>query len=226
MIVQAVLPITLPDHATFDNYISAQNDTAVTVLKNLLSDNTASGTLYIWGPPASGKSHLLFAACRMISQSVYLSLSQPLMTPEILDDLESHELVCIDDVQFAAGRTDWEFQLMALLEKVESENSRLVFTANSPPDNLDFQLADLENRLSGRLNSRLYPATDDEKIEILIARARQRGMSINQATAKFAVRHYSRDLHSLMELLDQLGSTTLQLGRRITIPLIKNLDSD
>ena len=71
---QMALPLRLADHAVFDSYLSTGNETLVAMLADLASGTNAQGC-WIWGAPATGKTHLLQAACdKAGDRSVYVPL--------------------------------------------------------------------------------------------------------------------------------------------------------
>ncbi len=88
---QLALPLRLADHAVFDSFLDIGNETLVAVLAEL-ADGVGDGC-WLWGPPATGKSHLLQAVCNEAGDTaVYLPL-QGLADadPSILDGLASRE---------------------------------------------------------------------------------------------------------------------------------------
>ncbi len=218
--MQATLPFGLKDYATFENYKVGDNQAAVAVLQDLLTHN-ASMTCYLWGTAGSGKTHLLYSACKNVSDSIYVPTMNLDLQPAYLDSLEEHELICVDDIHSVAKQTSWERSLLSLLEKVESSRNKLIFTSNVPPIELNFALKDLVNRLTSRQAIKLQQISEKEKVEILIDRATRRGLRLEKQVIDFAIRRYSRDMHSLIRLLNRIDHASLTEHRRITIPFLK-----
>ena len=59
---QLALPLRLADHAVFDTFLAAGNEAAVDYLRSLAAAPPGHGA-WVWGAPATGKSHLLQATC-------------------------------------------------------------------------------------------------------------------------------------------------------------------
>jgi DnaA-homolog protein len=52
--------------------------------------------------------------------------------PSIFDDLESRDLLAIDDVQAIAGKADWEVALFDLFNRARAQGCALLI-AGTPP---------------------------------------------------------------------------------------------
>jgi DnaA family protein len=59
---QLALPLQLQDHAVFESFWPAGNEALIGFLRDLAGDDARPGC-WLWGKPASGKSHLLQAVC-------------------------------------------------------------------------------------------------------------------------------------------------------------------
>ena len=71
---QLALPLRLADHAIFETYLATGNEALVDYLRSLTSAAPGQGA-WIWGAPATGKSHLLQAACeRFGDRAAYVPL--------------------------------------------------------------------------------------------------------------------------------------------------------
>ena len=67
----------------------------------------------------------------------------------------------------------------------------------------------------------LHALTEPERRAVLRIEADARGVFLSDEVMGFMLSRFSRDLSSLMHLLDQLDGYELQAQRAITIPLIK-----
>ena len=224
MINQTVLPVSLPDYATFENFLPAANERSVVLLKQLLTEKIANKTCYIWGETGTGKTHLLYSACKISTNSAYIPLKQTRFQPEALDGLDENEIICIDDVQAIATQSNWERSLMMILTKVESTKKILLFAGSAPPQELGFELRDLTSRFCGLQLLKLRPVNDTEKSVILIDRAARRGITIDETVARYILNHHARNMHSLISLLDRIDDVSLKSQRKVTIPFLKNLE--
>jgi DnaA family protein len=69
----------------------------------------------------------------------------------------------------------------------------------------------------------LQALTETERRAVLRREADARGVFLGDEVMDFMLTRFSRDLGSLMLLLDQLDGYALQTQRAITIPLIKSM---
>lgn len=228
MAIQLVLPVRLCDEASFANFhLATANRGAVMRFERFV--HQGSGSLYLHGPPGSGRSHLLQAACRALEELdgtfVYLPLELLRDSPpdELLDGLETRLLVCLDDVDAIAGRDAWEEALFHLYNRCLETGSRLLVAAKLPPAQAGFRLADLRSRLQGGEILALARPDDDDHIDALCLRARNRGLVLDRDVARFICSRSRRSMDALLEVLDRLDVASLGAGRRLSIPFVKDV---
>ncbi len=229
---QLPLNLRLKDSSSFENYLPAGNRAVFEHLRNALvalaQGRVVEPVLFLHGPAGSGRTHLLQAACRAAQAAgrttMYVALGEPDIAPALLEDLERHALVCLDDVERIAGRTDWEATLFALAERLRAAGGMLLAAGARPPRELGLKLPDLVTRLGWGPVYALAPLTDDEKLEALRLRARNRGLDLPEEVARYILARYPRDLDSLFGLLDRLDSASLAEQRRLTIPFLRRFE--
>lgn len=224
---QLTLGLSLKDEATFANFYAPKNAEIVTELKK-----TASGqgekAVYLCGTRGQGCSHLLQAACHEAYQqqmsSVYLPLAQLIsLSSEVLNGLESLDLVCIDDLHVIAGLPEWEEAIFHLYNRLYDAGGKMIIAANDLPKSIKLQLPDLISRLSWGFVFQLHPLEDNEKLFILIMRANHRGISLSDEVGKYILTHCPRHMGTLFAALDALDKASLAAQRRLTIPFVKEV---
>ncbi len=221
---QATISVDERNPASFENFFTDNNQPALTLLREFIADDTLNTSCYLWGKRGTGKTHLLYAACRCVSPSFYIPILDLHVQPEDITRLESNRLICVDDIQSITGQPSWEKRLLVLLDNLETTGNLLLLAGDRAPVDLDFDLKDIVNRLKGRQVLRLSPSADETKIKILIDRATERGLSIDASVVQFILNHYSRDMHSLLRLLDRIALSSLKYHRRVTIPFLREMD--
>lgn len=224
---QLILKVGLQAEATFTNYYPGNNQHCVNALRAMIS-GTGERVIYINGSPGQGCSHLLQAVCHQANQQqiscIYIPLQKMIThTPSAFEGLELFTLVCIDDLQMIAQRPAWEEALFHTYNRIHDAGGRLVFAAVNPPKRLGLALADLVSRLSAGMVFQLQPLTDDEKLQALLLRAKQRGMLVTLEVGRFILNHCARDFNNMFAILDQLDAASLVEQRRLTIPFIKSV---
>lgn len=221
---QLTLPLRLADHAVFASYFAAGNETLVATLTELAGGTAAQGC-WVWGAPATGKTHLLQAACEMAGdRSVYVPLSMlGTAGPGILEGLASRELICLDDIDRVAGDADWEAALFGLCNEVLDAGRSLVVAAAMSPRECPIELPDLQSRLARLAAFKVRELDDEQRIGALQLRARHRGLELPDDTASYLLSRNRRDMASLYELLDKLDLESLRAKRRLTIPFVREV---
>lgn len=181
--------------------------------------------VHLRGGPASGKTHLLQAAVSAVAavgaRAIYVPLRE--LFPDgaqLLDDLDSVEMVALDDIDACAGDSDWERRLFNLYNAVHASQRWLLWSARGEPA---FALPDLASRLKASLTYQLHELSDDDKAAVLRARAQARGLAVPEAVLEFVMLRERRDLATLLHLLDELDAAALAQGRALTVPLVREV---
>jgi DnaA family protein len=221
---QLALPLQLADHAVFASYLDSGNETLVATLSGIAAGHNSHGC-WLWGAPATGKTHLLQAVCEAAGdRSVYLPLTMVIDAgPGVLDGLASRELVCIDDIDQVAGRPDWEIALFDLSNQIFDSGSQLIASATSSPRECAIGLADLQSRLARLPVFQIKALGEKERVSALQLRSRHRGLELPDDTATYLLKRSRRDMASLYEVLDRLDKEALRAKRRLTIPFVREV---
>ena len=232
MVRQLALNLRLRDGSSFENYYSGDNREAVGCLQDLLRDPPAvSGpaSLYLWGEHASGKTHLLEAACRRVQAergvALYVSLATAGILPSVLEAAEQAFLICLDDVHAIAGNGNWESAIFACYELARTTGARLLMAAAAAPIHAGFKMPELATRFAGGSVYQLRGLPDDAKLAAIQLRARNRGFDLPPDVGRYILHRYPRDLVSLFALLDRIDAASLVQQRRITIPFLRELEA-
>jgi DnaA family protein len=177
---------------------------------------------YIWGEPGSGKSHLLKAVSEALhAQGARVGWmdASSLEPPEFN---ESWAAVVLDECHlYTAVQQQAAFNWFVNALNSADGHPRWVLAAGSlPPADLALR-EDLRTRLGWGHVFELHALTEPERRAVLRVEADARGVFLSDEAMDFMLRRFSRDLSSLMLLLDKLDGYALQTQRAITIPLIK-----
>lgn len=216
---QLPLALALQDHAVFETFRAPGDGAVVAAVR----DPVPPG-VWLAGPPGSGRSHLLQAACahRPEARCAYVPLgSAP--APEMLEGMEALDLVCLDDFDRAAGDDAWERALFRLVNGLSLAGGSLVVAASGAPAEIGIRLPDLLSRCQALARFRLRYLDDEERIDALRVRAAFRGFDLPADTARYLLRRVPRDMSRLTALLDRLDAASLAASRRLTIPFVREV---
>ena len=183
--------------------------------------------IHLWGLPGVGKTHLLRAACKALSeQGLSVSYLEPTQGPPDsgqLNDMAGHSLACMDAIERIAGNRDWEVALYDLHERMRDHGRPLLSASRTTPGTLPLQLADLASRLGWGLVYRVHPLqTDAERLQALLLRARARSFTLHEDVARFLLQRLPRDMPTLCTLLDHLDHASLSTGRHVTVRFVRD----
>ena len=221
---QIPLALKLPRNASLDTFVAGANAPALEHVRAIAAGGRDEA-VWLTGPAATGKTHLLTGACRAASdaglRSMYLALDAA-RDPAMLRELETVDLLALDDVHCAAGRTDWERALFVTLD-ARLQSGGLLLAADFAPRECGFGLADLESRATAAAVYRLAALADEDLAVALTQLAAQRGLRLDEAAASFLLQRVGRDLAGLTQWLDRIDRFGLASQRPVTIPLIREV---
>ena len=226
---------------TLDNFIATGNENLIAVLKDIQSNwqqapseqkalSTDSKMIHLWGASGSGRTHLLSA---LQLQATELGINAFLLNHDssmdewracadvLIENNQAPGLLCVDDIdhlsEFAQGAL---FRLHNLIR--EASHQHLITTSLAPSSNLQIR-EDLKTRLVWGLVFQMHALSDAEKLQALHQAATERGLQISSEVAPWLLKHFHRDMPSLMSLLEALDNYSLETKRAITLPLLKEM---
>lgn len=201
----------------FDNFFASVNRAAVDHLRNL---QPLAAPVYLWGPGGCGKTHLLqaLAARAQHSGQVVGWFDADDRLPWVLSPAWS--LVVVDRCE-ALGDSA-QHSAFALFEEAASHGVQWAAAGRLPPVDLPVR-EDLRTRLAWGYVFAMQPLPDAETRAALRREADRRGIFLSDEVMGFLLTRFDRDLGHLMRLLDRLDTFGLAKGRRITVPLVRQM---
>ena len=218
---QIALDIGLACAPSFATFFAGPNEAALKHLELWVGNSLRSPVpTYLWGEASSGKTHLLKAvseALREQGASVGWLDASLLEPPEFK---ESWAAVIIDDCHlYTAVQQHAAFNWFV---NAQTHQRWVLGAGELPPADLKLR-EDLRTRLGWGHVFRLHVLSEPERRAVLRQAADARGVFLGDEVMDFMLTRFSRDLGSLMELLDLIDGYALQTKRGITIPLIKSM---
>ncbi len=205
-------------------YASKDNLHVVSILK----DKTFQDDLFIFGSKESGKTYLLQAMCNSYSSlnksSLYIPLKKAMgYGTEIFESLENIQLICLDGIENVISTIEWEKAIFNLINKTLISKSRLIITSSEDLQSLNFVLPDLESRLRKIESYELTPIQDKDILDALKYISKLKSINLGDKEARYLVTYAQRNISNLVHILESLDQLSMEMKRKITIPLIKEV---
>jgi DnaA family protein len=228
---QLLLDLEPPRVPTLDNFVVGRNAEVLAALRHLCTtvpEHPSARCLYLWGPKGSGRSHLAAATCSLLGGSLLVGSEASAAdvreaAERIVDGApDVRRMLAVDGVeQLNADAQEALFHAINLLR--DDPRGALLVTGGATPRDLFLKPGrdDLRSRLAWGLVYQLHRLDDSEKDAALEQRAEQQGFPLTPEVRRYLLTHFSRDLGSLMRMVDALDRHAREHRRIVTVPLIR-----
>lgn len=238
--MQLVLPFTIAPRYTFDSLVVHEGiGAALSTLRTVLtSGEKPLPHILLHGPAGTGKTHILNAFAVTLEQQSSAEASvnviacegqsarfpglEELISRE--DAVESLAAVIVDDIHLMDSEA--AALLWTLSNKLTRTGAPLLMGSRLAPKELFTDDPHLRSRIVSGLVLEVQPPEDPVRMLILDKMARDKNVRISREVAGYLVTRKSRNVRELEKLVEILDHTSLQLKRRITVPLIKMLEKE
>jgi len=207
---QSALDLLAPALPTLDNFVPGANGALLAALR-AAQVGQGPAFLHLWGPPGSGRSHLLAA---LQGSTVAALAGTPVPAFEA-----QRTLYVVDDVhRLDAGG---QAALFGLQNEVRQHAGRILLTsADRPPAQLQLR-EDVRTRLAWGLVFAVHPIAEADQAAALAAYARARGARVDDELVPYMLTRLPRDMRTLVAVLDALDAYALAQQRALTVPLLR-----
>ncbi len=220
-----VLDIGLATGPTLASFMAGPNEAALQHLRIWASERASSANrspvpCYLWGASGSGKTHLLKAVREALrEQGARVGwLDASVLEPPEFD--ETWSVLMLDDVHlYTAEQQQAAFNWFV---NAQTHQRAVLAAGERPPADLTLR-DDLRTRLGWGHVFGLQVLSEPERRAVLRQAADARGVFLGDDVMDYMLTRFSRDLGSLMELLELIDGYALQTKRGVTIPLIKSM---
>jgi len=239
---QLILSLVTPPRFTFESLVVHEgNEKALSTIRSVYIPSMKPWPpLYLHGPAGTGKTHILNALASMLAEPSVkghggVKMTEPEGEPPIfpqlarlvaLDETEFLQLkaVSVDDVHLISGEDRAHF--WNLFNKLNRSGAALIMTSRVPPEAMFPDDPHLSSRIASGLVFCLDPPADPVRVLILDKMARDRNLRVSPDVGTYLVTRKSRNVKELGKLMEILDKASLQLKRRITLPLVKQLERE
>jgi len=225
-VTQLPLALRYPPDQRFETFVVPS--VASLMPLRALATGQSCDWVYLAGVEGTGKTHLALAACAAAEALSRRSAFLPLASAtgrlrDALVMLDGNDFIAIDGVDVVAGHADDELALFDFHNRAHDAGKSVLYTASAAPDLLPLGLPDLHSRLSQCTRISLVQLDDAGRRQVLMLRARRRGLVVDDAAIDWLLKRVGRDITGLTQLLDTLDKASLAEQRRITVPFLRKV---
>ena len=217
---QLGLPISLDSKKLLDNFIA--NSELLNLIHQLFQDKKAS-EIYVYGLTGQGKTHVLqgvvLKALASDKNAIYIDCIDSF--PEhLLDFIDQLSFISLDNVDLISKENQEIF--FDLYNRARQAGVVILVSGSSLPADLTV-MKDLKTRLSLAAVYKLEALNDQLTMEVLNKKMNDRNLTIDSKIYEYLFKNYSRDLNTLVSVMNQLDKASLQSKKAISIPFVKTV---
>lgn len=225
---QMALDLGLVPGPSLNRFFAGSNQAALAHLHVQVNESwdtpRATVPTYLWGEMGCGKTYLLRAVAEALREQsspvgwLDASTRFPSAFNERWSAVILDEVHLYNPVQQAAA-----FNWFVNATSPATGARRWVLAAGDvPPSDLKLR-DDLRTRLGWGEIYQLHLLSEAQRKGVLKDEAKRRGLVLTDDVMDYMLKRFSRDLGSLMQLLDHLDNFALRNKRGLTIPLLKDM---
>ena len=218
----------------FNNFVQGKsNELAYAATQQVAQKpGLAYNPLLLYGGTGLGKTHLLHAAGNLIhhehqhTRVVYLHSER--FVSEMIQALRGNKMeafkqhyrtagaLLIDDIQFFAGKERTQEEFFHTFNALLDSQQQIILTCDRYPKELDGIEARLRSRFGWGLTVAIEPPDFETRVAILMNKAQERGMALDEAVAYLIARRMRSNVRDLEGALNTLSANSRFSGRPIT----------
>jgi chromosomal replication initiator protein len=200
---------------TFDSFVTGKANQLARAAAMQVAGNPgdAYNPLFIYGGVGLGKTHLLqaignellrerpMARVRYIHAERYVSdvvkAYQHKAWDAFKQSYSSLDLLLIDDIQFFNNKSSTQEQFFYLFNTLTEAKKQVIITCDTYPKEIEGIEDRLKSRFSWGLTVQVEPPETEMRVAILLAKAKQVGMVLDEQVAFFIAKHIRSNVREL-----------------------------
>ena len=200
---------------TFDSFVTGKANQLARAAAQQVASNPgdAYNPLFIYGGVGLGKTHLLqaignellrerpLARVRYIHAERYVSDVVKAYQHKAWDAFKlsysTLDLLLIDDIQFFNNKSSTQEQFFYLFNTLTEAKKQVIITCDTYPKEIEGIEDRLKSRFSWGLTVQVEPPETEMRVAILLAKARQVGMALDEQVAFFIAKHIRSNVREL-----------------------------
>jgi chromosomal replication initiator protein len=232
-----------PEH-TFDNFVEGKANQLAKAAAKQVADNPGTGynPYFLYGGVGLGKTHLIQAIGNQILQDkpnakvIYLhserfvaDMVKALQTNKIEEFKKfyrSLDALLIDDIQFFAEKTRTQEEFFHTFNALLEGNKQVILTCDRYPKEIDGVEERLKSRFGWGLAVAIEPPELEMRVAILINKAIERGVHLDNDVAFFIAKRVRSNVRELEGALKRVIANAHFTGQDITVDFVKDALKD
>ena len=200
---------------TFDSFVTGKANQLARAAAQQVASNPgdAYNPLFIYGGVGLGKTHLLqaignellrerpLARVRYIHAERYVSDVVKAYQHKAWDAFKlsysTLDLLLIDDIQFFNNKSSTQEQFFYLFNALTEAKKQVIITCDTYPKEIEGIEDRLKSRFSWGLTVQVEPPETEMRVAILLAKAKQIGMTLDEQVAFFIAKHIRSNVREL-----------------------------
>ena len=243
--MQLVFDFPVNPRYGFDNFVVCSGNEVAFRFARMLVQERTHNLLYIYGPPGSGKTHLLAALgnCLYADKSQgetgkspelpYLSFGnvEPLyrgdylaeQTSRLAERFRNAPALLVDDIHLIPDNVNLRIELWQIFNDFFDSGRKIAITGNAPPRELPTLDDHLISRLLWGLVAAIDVSDDDSRRLIMKKLAEDRQIKLSADVINYLLHQTRRDIPSLAGTLENLNRHALVTGKKISLRLVQEV---
>lgn len=224
---------------TFESFVEGKSNQLARAASVTVSDNIGKvyNPLFIYGSSGLGKTHLMHAIGNAVLQKnpdaniVYLHSEkfvqdmvkalQQNQINQFKDYYRNIDVLLMDDIQFLAGKERSQEEFFHTFNNLLDRKHQVVLTCDKYPKEIDGLEDRLKSRFSWGLPVAIEPPDLETRTAILIKKAQQAGVDLDQEVAFFIAKRIPSNVRDLEGALRRVVANSQFTGRDITLEFTK-----
>ncbi|WP_407926455.1 chromosomal replication initiator protein DnaA [Entomomonas asaccharolytica] len=229
---------------TFDNFVEGKSNQMARAAAWQVADNMKHGynPLFLYGGVGLGKTHLMHAVGNYMltkkpdAKIVYLHSERfvadmvKALQMNAINDFKkfyrSVDALLIDDIQFFANKERSQEEFFHTFNALLEGGQQIILTSDRYPKEIDGLEERLKSRFGWGLTVAIEPPELETRVAILMKKAEQAKIELNQHDAFFIAQRIRSNVRELEGSLKRVMAHAQFTGRPITIELIKEALKD
>jgi len=223
---------------TFETFVTGKaNQLARAAGIQVAEHPTSYNPLFVYGGVGLGKTHLIHAIghqilvenpaanIRYIHAETYVSdvvrAYQHKAFDEFKRNYRSLDLLLIDDIQFIGGKSRTQEEFFYLFNTLIEANKQVVITCDTYPKEIEGIEERLISRFGWGLTVALEPPELEMRVAILLSKAHESGIVLDEQVAFFIAKHIRSNVRELEGALKRVLAYTNFHAQEISLAQVK-----